>query len=215
MSGNDEKGSDKDPDWFRRTAWTENDEKDFFAHLKRARAYSRPQYLRIQAVTLYRKDRALYAAAIGLLEKYLSDFPEDKFERTGALQLLGRIYDHQKDSGRAFEYYRKAAEFEIEYPSVNSGAGLDYAEFIVKHEKRDMFEEAEKYAEQAKLIFSADIYRASAVLSIINKAKGDHEKQKYYRERTEQAARTEGSGLSYHRGAGLVKRDEKLDELMR
>ena len=40
-------------DWFRRTTWSDEDERAFFARLVRSRGiFRKAQYLRIQAVTL-------------------------------------------------------------------------------------------------------------------------------------------------------------------
>jgi len=63
-------------DWFRKTTWSADDERDFRAHLKRARVDRRPQYLRIQAAHLL--ENGLPEPALVLLDEFLAA-PDDLF----------------------------------------------------------------------------------------------------------------------------------------
>ena len=206
-------------EWYRKTAWSAEDERDYFEHYSRARNYSKPQYLRIQAVTLYeQKNKVLFAPAIALLTKYFEDFPDDRLERTGSFHLLARIYNEQKEFKKAFDYYKKAAEFEVEFPNRISWGGLEYAEFIVKHNNKKLFGEAEKYVNIycKKLIFPVMIYKANAILAIINKANGNNGKAFYYKTIAQDAALAKESGFRYHKDLGLVvERNEVLEKRMR
>ena len=216
MSTGSEKKYKYENDWFRKTTWTKEDEEDFFAHFGRARNYNRPQYLRIQTVTLLGKDR--YEAAKKLIDKYFLDYPDDRFERALMYKSLSEVSTGLKDHDKAFEYLKKAAEFELEFPNVTCDARLDYAVLIVKQRKKDLFEEAEKHVDLGGMIFPYQLYRAYAVLAIISKAKGDLEKYRYCRECAESAASAKKSWIWHAKGTedpGLAKRDKKLDKLMR
>src|ERR1017187_3473823 len=62
-------------EWYRRSTWTTEDEQEFRARLKRARSFSRPQYLRLQAIHL--EQAGLLDEAIQLLEEVVREYAED------------------------------------------------------------------------------------------------------------------------------------------
>ena len=65
-------------EWFRRTAWTKNDQAEFEARLARARKQNRAQYLRIQASHLMEAaNPKLTSAALELLNRMLAEYPSD------------------------------------------------------------------------------------------------------------------------------------------
>lgn len=120
-------------DWYRRKTWTKYDEDEFFAKLKRARKDGRAQYLKIQAIELVEtKDRQLPEIAEFLLNKMLSEYPDDNFNKSGAFHTLGDIYAIIGNYDRAIEYYKQAIEFEIVYPNVRTNSYLDVSELTIK-----------------------------------------------------------------------------------
>jgi hypothetical protein len=69
-------------DWYRRKTWTATDEEEYFAKLARARKDGPAQYLRVQAIELIEtKDKNLLSAAATLLNKILTDFPDNRIEK--------------------------------------------------------------------------------------------------------------------------------------
>ena len=65
-------------DWFRRTSWTDSDQQDFEQRLARARLHKRPQYLRIQAVSLVQTGEPdLIQAAQSLIDRFLREYADD------------------------------------------------------------------------------------------------------------------------------------------
>jgi len=167
--------------------WSENDEKYFFERYAQM-VDPQPQYLLNKAISLYNSnERSPYDKILRILERYFYDFPDDKDNKVSALLLVGEIYYTQKRFDKSFNCYKEAAEFEIEYPEVNCGAWLSYAEFIVKFEKAELFDEAEKYINMNydKLNYPEAMYILNAVLALISGRKGDLEKQRYYRERAD------------------------------
>jgi tetratricopeptide (TPR) repeat protein len=97
---------DSNRDWFRKTGWSPDDERDFRAHLRRARPSNRPQYLRVQAVHLL--DNGLPDAALCLLDEFLAG-PDDLFLTLGHA-LRGRALTDLGRLDEAFGAYRAAIE---------------------------------------------------------------------------------------------------------
>src|SRR4051812_44168724 len=98
-------------DWFRRKSWTETDEEEFFKKLNRARKDGRAQYLKIQAIELVEtKDKNLLEVAELLLNKMLTGYPDDNFNKGSALHTLGDIYKLRENWQKAIEYYKQALD---------------------------------------------------------------------------------------------------------
>lgn len=77
-------------DWFRAPTWTTEARDTFEQRLRRARASNRPQYLRVQAVTLSESaDAHDRQAAIVLLHRLLDQYP-DNWQVPTAHELLAR-----------------------------------------------------------------------------------------------------------------------------
>jgi tetratricopeptide (TPR) repeat protein len=203
-------------DWFRRKSWTQIDEEEFFKKLNRARKDGRAQYLKIQAIELVQtEDRALLKVAGGLLNKMLTEYPEDNFNKGSALSTLGDIYKLRENYQKAIEYYKQALDFEKVYPNLVTQAYLDYSELIVKTGETTSFAEVEQILldRLQNLLFPLDKYKVNSLLSIINKHKNRHDEAKRFAELAEQSANAETSGLRYHKYLGLVKdRDTWLDK---
>lgn len=79
-------------EWYRHKTWTKADEEEFFKRLGRARKDGRAQYLKIQALELiYTGKPKLLIVAESLLKKILTDFPDDRLERSQTYNSLGTI----------------------------------------------------------------------------------------------------------------------------
>ena len=84
-------------DWYRLKSWTRNDEEHFFKKLNRAKKDGRAQYLKIQAIELVQtEDKALLRVAEGLLNKILTEHPDDNFNRGSAFSTLGDIISFER-----------------------------------------------------------------------------------------------------------------------
>ena len=205
-------------EWYRKTNWTKDDENDFFLKLKRAQKYNRPQYLRIQAATLYStNNNELLDASLSLLKKYFDEYPDNKFERSSSFNLMGDIYCKMGKYEAAFEHYKNAIDFEIIYPQVTTDAYLKYSELVVQLNKTELFENVKELLldRTKELDFPKDKYIKNAILSIIYKNKNNSERANYYRNLAEEAAHAENSDLRWHKKLGLVNnRNKLLDELM-
>jgi tetratricopeptide (TPR) repeat protein len=172
--------------------WSKDDEKYFFERYSQS-GYNKPEYLFEQAYSLYTQNTPndiMYDAVIRVLDRYISDFPDDKTIKAAALYLAGKVYHDRGNIDKMFEFFKKAADAEMEFPERIVGAGLDYAEQAVKCGRNEMFSDAERYIGH---YFNDNIespllrYRVSAILTAIAEKKGDVDKHRYYKGRAETA----------------------------
>lgn len=205
-------------EWYRRKTWTKIDEEEFFAKLSRARKNGRAQYLKIQAIELVdTQNKELLIVAETLLNKMLTEYPDDNFNKGSALHTLGDIYKINGDYKLAIDFYRKALDFETIYPNVRTQAYLDYSELVVKTNKSELFNEVKKILLErySGLMFPIEKYKVNSILSILNKVKGHQAKARQYADLAEQFAMAGTSGLTYHKYLGVVQeRDNWLDSLV-
>ena len=206
-------------DWYRRKTWTKIDEQEFFAKLARARKDGRAQYLKIQAIELVEtEDKNLLKVAEALLNKMLTEYPDNNFEKGSALHTLGDIYKLKGNYQLAMDFYKQALDFETIYPNVITQAYLDYSELVIKTGKENLFDELEKLLSDrySELTFPIEKYKVNSILSIINANKDRQEQAQKYADLAEQFATAETSGFRYHKYLGIVKeRDTWLDKLVR
>ena len=206
-------------DWYRRKTWTKIDEQEFFSKLSRARKDGRAQYLKIQAIELVEtEDKNLLKVAEALLNKMLTEYPDNDFEKGSALHTLGDIYKLKGNYQLAMDFYKQALDFETIYPNVITQAYLDYSELVIKTGKENLFDELEKLLSDrySELTFPIEKYKVNSILSIINANKDRQEQAQKYADLAEQFATVETSGFRYHKYLGIVKeRDTWLDKLVR
>lgn len=202
-------------EWYRRKTWTKTDEEEFFSKLGRARKDGRAQYLKIQAIELVEtKDKKLLKVAETLLNKVLTEYPENRIEKSPVLHTLGNIYKIRKNYQRALDYYKQSLDFENIFPNVITTSYLDYSELVVKTGRSELFDFVETTMENKlpEEIFPITKYKICSILSIINKAKTNNVKAEYYADLADKNANEETSGLRYHKYLGVVtKRDSWLD----
>jgi len=206
-------------DWYRKKSWDKSDEEHFFQKLSRARKDNRAQYLKIQGIELMdTKKPELLEVAEMLLENLLTEYPEDKFNRSSTFKTLGEIYKLRGNNEKAIEYFKKAIDFEKEYPNVQTGAYLDYAELIIKMDREGNFEEVENLLTDKleTLMFPNDKYISYSILSYLNSRNGFENLAAEYAELAEMNATAETSGFRYHKNLGVVKnRNNFLDKLVK
>ncbi len=180
-------------EWYRCESWTKAEEEHFFAKLGRARKDGRPQYLRIQAVHLIDSgDLRLLDVAETLLNKILTEYPDDRLQKSPALTMLGGIYRRRGNNERALNYFKQAIDFEKEFPNVIWGASLSFAEIVVEEDRTEWYDEVEKTMlaeiENGGVLFPTQWYTIASVLCVIYASKGDREKVKFYADIAERNA---------------------------
>jgi tetratricopeptide (TPR) repeat protein len=208
-------------DWFRKITWTKEDEKDFFSRLNKARGNKKPQYLRIQAITLYEtRNHKYFNVAINLLNKILNEYPDNIFEKIMSFKILGDIYYKMKKYDTALENYYNAIEFEGKDQYVKTEAYINYSLMVIQLNKIELFDKVEllllNEIKTGRIFFPIQKYKINAILSIIYKHKNELEKANDYKAMAEEAANAEFSDFRWHKKLGLVeKRNKILDKLMK
>ncbi|HTO35574.1 MAG TPA: hypothetical protein VLZ72_05010 [Flavobacterium sp.] len=210
-------------DWYRRKTWTKIDEEEYFAKLGRARKDGRAQYLRVQAVELIEtKDKNLLSVAETLLNKILTDYPDNKIEKSQTFNSLGEIYLLNEDYETALDYFQKSLEFEKEFPNVITTAYLNFSETVVRAKKIELFDEVEKMLIEKinndTLKFPAQNYIMYSLMAVISEYNGDLEQSKFYADLAVKNATTQTNSLWNPRKQklGVVKeRTNWLDKLVR
>src|SRR5258708_1677279 len=113
----------RNPEWFRRSTWTDQDREEFDAQLKRCRSASKKaQYLRIQAIHL--AEAGLHAAAIELLDQLFVKFPE-RIELTSAYLQKAESFAFLGQTEPAIREFRLALQAERDFPNVRTNAWLN------------------------------------------------------------------------------------------
>jgi tetratricopeptide (TPR) repeat protein len=196
-------------DWYTRTSWSEADQADFFAHLKRSRrAGNKAQYLRIQAAHLEKVGSPeLLRAAIILLDKMLTEFPEVIMlalaysQKASCLAKLG-------DLDQAVAYYRRALETERKFPHSRTQARNEFGILVVENRMTQFYEEALAVLDEMELPgvkFPSDVYKGCGIRALIAAHKGELESARKFAQVALNAAAKDHSGFRYHPTFGLVR----------
>ena len=191
-------------DWFHKTTWSDSDEQDFFARLKRSRSsYHKAQYLRIQAHALAQTNKeSLVLASLELLRRIFEEFPEPS-QLTAAHLQAARCYELLGKTELALYHFRLSLLAKSKYPNSDSGTALEYAWFIVVHNLTEHFGAAINALQSARLDFPVQIFQASAVRAFIAHENGDRDAQRFAIEALEAAALNK-SQFRNHSALGLV-----------
>jgi tetratricopeptide (TPR) repeat protein len=197
-----------EPEWFRRTTWTERDAADFEERLGRSRGANRKaQYLRIQAVHLFESgDVNLTRAALGLVDRLIADFP-DPFQLAPALSLRAEALVDLGRPEEALETYGRALEARRAFPQVGDDGYLGFAELVIALQRRDLYDAAraalDEFADRVQ--FPIQEFRAAACRALMAAERDDSTgSRRWAREALAAAAKAE-SPFRYHRKLGLVR----------
>jgi len=209
-------------DWYRKTTWTKTDEEEYFAKLGRARKDRRAQCLRVQAIELIgTKDKNLLSVAETLLNKILTDYPDNRIEKSQTYNSLGEIYKQREDYETALEYFQKSLDFQKDFPNVITMAYLNFSETVIRAEKTGLYDVVENILEEEinrdTLKFPVQNYIMYSVMAVISEFKGDIEQAKLYTELAEENAGTQTNSLwnPQKKKWGVVKERIKwLDKLV-
>ena len=202
-------------DWFRKSSWTASDQNDFFSRLKKARPNNRSQYLHIQAAHLMETGlKKNFISAISLLDMAINTYPDpinletDHFLKARCYEALGHIDD-------AITSYRRAIEARKNQHSIHTDAPLNFAYFVVSHDRVDLYHEAltgiEEHVREENLLFPIQRYQFASCLALIYDQYRQKDVAIKFAQRALDALAQKESGLSYHPGIGLVtKKDQAV-----
>lgn len=194
--------------WFRRTTWDGDDQREFYARLRRSRSsFHKAQYLRIQALHLERDaEPPLLDAALQLLSQLLAEYPHASVmasafhQRASCLRRLG-----QHD--RSLDAIQSAIEAEHLYPHTRTTAYLDYAELVLHQNRRDLYEAALQHLGQRSDTepFPMLRYRSRVAMAMLYERLGRTSEARDAAKSALAAAAATESPFRYHRKLGLVK----------
>jgi tetratricopeptide (TPR) repeat protein len=200
-------------EWYVKETWTKEDEDDFFTRLKRARKFSRPQYLWVQAKEFVKtKKIKLINVAEKLLNIYLTEYPDDSHWKSLAYESLGNIYVIKKNEEKAIEYYKLSADLDG-VSNIYTYSYIDYSELVIKNNKKEYFDLVEKLLEKklkdGRIMFPIYFYKIYIMLAILNRIKGDNNKSIEYLNLAQKYSDMEKTGIPYHQYLGIVNKEDK------
>lgn len=209
-------------DWYRRKTWTKTDEDEFFVKLGRARKYNRPQYLRIQAGELMAtEDKNLLFIAEMLLNRILTEYPENLMEKSSVYNSLGQINILREKYETALACFQKALDAEKEFPHSITSAYLNFSETVIRTNKTELYEKVENIFTQKinnnGLYFPVENYIMYSVMAVIAEYKRDFVQAQNYAEIAEKYATTQTNSLwnPKKKKIGVVKKRKSwLDKLV-
>ncbi len=180
-------------DWYRKKTWTKRDEEEYFAKLGRARKYWRAQYLRVQATEFIgTEDKNLLSIAETLLNKILTDYPDNRIEKSCTYNLLGQIYKLKSDYNTALIYFKKSLDYEKDFPNVITTSYLDFSELVVLAGKTELYDEIENLLiekiNKDTMKLPIENYIMHSIMAIISAFKGKLEKAKEHSDLAESNA---------------------------
>jgi len=161
--------------------------------------------LRIQAHHL--AVAGLHAAAIELLDRLLTDYPEKievasaHLQKANSLRILGQ-------TELAVDEYRAALHAERDFPNVRTGTWLDFGWLVVEKQRADLYNEVleifKEFRDESDMKFPANEYRYWAVQAIIAAAQANPGAAREFAQRALGEASKTHSGLGYHANLGIV-----------
>jgi hypothetical protein len=212
-----------DQSWYRSTTWTLDDQQVFEKRLARSRG-QRPEYLRIQALTLAATRQVENARpAIDLAKRYLQEHADGLF--TAQIYLtLAKAHTTLGEINQAVDAFRQAVIAENARPNVRDLAYLEFAWFAATRGLTGLYDEVTAAMngalQQADLVFPATQYRYFGALALISADLNDKEYAKRMASDALAAAARDQGPFSRHSKLGLVSRDrdkirKRLEKLAR
>lgn len=196
-----------DQEWYRRATWTEEDQEQFFARLKRSRgAFQKAQYCRIQALHLYETDQPeLVTAALDLLEKIQSEWPEEEVAPTWAQK--GECYELLSQAEMAIAAYQEVFKAQRTNSGHITSAHINFSWLVATNKVTRLYDEALAVLSEfaGSVEFANDKYKANTARALIYRNRGDQEKARRYAKFALEGAAQSSSGIAYHQHVGLVK----------
>lgn len=199
-------------DWYRKTTWSEADQKDFFDRLKRSRtAENKAQYLRIQAAHLEQVGSPEFLrAALVLLEKILTEFPKTNelsfaySQKASCLAKLGEINE-------ALSCYRLVFDAQRKFRTLRTYAHVEFGKFVIANKLTRLFDEALAVLDEFEIEgieFPRNVFDKSGIRAIIAAQREEIEKAQGLARTALEAASKVHSGFRYHPTTGIVQDKE-------
>ena len=193
-------------DWFRKNTWTIADRSDFEAHLGRARASKRPQYLYLRAGELFAARRPdTIQAALALAARSIIEFPPH-VHTSAAHDLRGQCFEVLGDKLGALRAYREAVKAERAHRCILTDAYLHFSWLIAVGGIHEFDPEAlallDEFADRAA--FPVQRFQSHAARSLFALHAGSLTTAAAEARLALEAASNAHSGFAHHQNLGLV-----------
>jgi hypothetical protein len=198
-------------DWYRSSAWSNDDRSDFEERLKRASPHSRPQYLRIKAIALRKHGGPVQrAAARELNERVLREHPGAVVDATIAREELARLAEEDGLTDEAIEHWRAAASPPAK--GVPTGdAYLRLPELLIQSDDPERWKEAASVialiTPERDLLFSSQRFRYAVVCARLADRNRDRDSAARFAEAALAEADRTQPDLRRHRDLGWADAD--------
>lgn len=203
-----------DREWYRRETWSAEDEADFERRLMRARATSRSQYLRIQALHLAETGEvALAGTALRLLDRLMAEYPDPmdlpqvQLQRAEVLVALG-------DWEGAVVAYRAAVAAERRPGTIRTEVSVEFPWAVVLRGASVLYDEVEAILDaqpEDERPFPSMKFRWSAAKALLAEHRRDEPAARGHAAAALMAMAADRSGFLHHQKLGLVREvDEAL-----
>ena len=204
-------------DWFRSSDWSANAQEEFERRLGRARAFNRPQYLRIKALALIEHGGKPQAAgARQLLVRLIETYPES-LDVVLAHEHLGELDAREGRPREAVAHFRAALQLSPKR-NVCGDAALRLPETLIEQGNDDQRAEASRLLDaiaEADLVFASQRFRYAVARARLAQASGYEAEAKAYAENALTEAARDTPDFPRHPTVGLVKADRKVLKEMR
>ena len=217
---------DDDSDWFRSSRWDDSVAAAFEAKLRRARARSRPQYVRIQGVHLIAQaDVSTRAAGRGLLQRVIDEYSEeDALQAVWAAENLADTLVAHDRLDEAEALTRKLIARRDDDPTAWRGGRTDLdlalAEMLLHRGDATSLREADERLDRSEeAVNQASMFRNLVLRYLVARARvadrlGDHERARRYANHGLEVAAETTPSLPRHPDVGRPDASRDLmDEL--
>ncbi|HXX46746.1 MAG TPA: hypothetical protein VEN47_00870 [Myxococcota bacterium] len=161
-------------EWFRKTSWSREDEREFFMHLREVRgAAKNAQLLRLQAYSLARtRQERWIRAALGLLQLLFDRYP-DPSELASAHLLAAQCHDALGEVEPALSHFRASLRAQSAEPGFDPGSAFELAWFVASRKLGALYDEALRELERVRPDSPLQRFKAAAVRAFVAESRGE------------------------------------------
>jgi len=193
-----------DESWYRRRAWTAEDQAAFHEKLRRSRGgFNKAQYCRIQAYELQQAGN--YRGALELLNLLMTEWPDDA-QKAAVFHQMAECHEALGDLTAALANYRAVFDTQRKKPGQRTNAHLGFGMLVALTPYPEFYDEALSVLDECESSASFPIleFESAMIRAIIADAKGSKESASRQAKTALAAAARKHSGYARHAALGLV-----------
>lgn len=193
-----------DESWYRRRAWTDEDQAAFFARLRRSRSgFHKAQYCRKQAYELQQAGN--FPAALELLDLLMKEWPDDA-QKAAVFHQRAACLENLGDTEGALNAYRSVFDAQRALPSSLTTAHLGFGLLVALSPYPDLYDEAMSVLDEfaSSSTYPVHDFQAATIRALIADSKGEQAEASRQAQLALAAADRTHSGYARHATLGLV-----------